>query len=240
MLKRPLGATVVVLTGWVLTACESQPVEPAATPAVLPATAAPLTKTQQLVLQLLERADNALAMQKLIMPFGDNALDLYRAVLRVEPTNARALEGLNKVADACVDLVQESLRGKQLDAANRHWQGARIAFPAHAGIQAMGAEIAKVRASIAPSNKPASPQLGPNAVALPAEALTAKSKGVEEQLQALAKRVQKSDESILIFARNDAEGRWIYKVMRESVGDYRIRGDIKIAAKPAIQFQTPF
>jgi hypothetical protein len=55
----------------------------------------------------------------------------------------------------------------------------------------------------------------------------------------VAQRVRESDETVLILARTDAEGRWIYKVMRESVGEYRIRGDIRITREPALVLQPP-
>lgn len=58
-------------------------------------------------------------------------------------------------------------------------------------------------------------------------------------LEQLARRVSQSDESIMIYARNDAEGRWIYKTMKDAVGDYRIRGDIRISRQPALELLSP-
>ncbi len=65
------------------------------------------------------------------------------------------------------------------------------------------------------------------------------NENIKNQLAALASRVQESKEYVLIYARNDAEGRWVYQQMREASEDYRLRGNIKRHKKPRIVLDAP-
>ena len=38
----------------------------------------------------------------------------------------------------------------------------------------------------------------------------------------------------VIVARNDAEGRWIYKSMQQAIEGYRLRGNIKMGKRPKV------
>ena len=228
-----LVSFLVILLG----GCAAQPVQPPEPPPAAPAPP-PVDKRTEILNQLLARADTALAMQYLTEPVSGNAFDLYKAALRVDPGNQRATEGLVKVADAYCELIGESLRGKQFAAASRQLDKGLILFPGNAKLKSLEAEVKKARQSV-PVAVAKTPVAGPNQFLLPPTELKAQSKSVETLLQTIAKRVAQSDESVLIFARSDQEGRWIYKTMRQAVGDYRIRGDIKIAGTPSVQLQAP-
>jgi signal recognition particle GTPase len=54
------------------------------------------------------------------------------------------------------------------------------------------------------------------------------------KLAEVAQHIQQIEATFLINARSDEEGRWIYKVMREAVGGYRLRGNIGIAGTASI------
>jgi hypothetical protein len=69
--------------------------------------------------------------------------------------------------------------------------------------------------------------------------LSARNENIKNQLKALANRVQESKEFVLIYARNDAEGRWIYQQMRKASEDYRLRGNIKRHKKPRLVLAAP-
>lgn len=68
----------------------------------------------------LSRGESAIQANKLSYPEGDNAWFYYSEALRLDPDNAAAREGLNKVTDAYADLVEAALsryqyaRAKQL------------------------------------------------------------------------------------------------------------------------------
>ncbi|HMY39697.1 MAG TPA: hypothetical protein PK011_10250, partial [Marinagarivorans sp.] len=133
-----------------------------------------------------------------------------------------------KVAEAYPAQVEEAIVGKQYDAALRKLQKGLILFPNNPQLKQMEAQAkaAKLAQTQAASKS--------TTISLPAADLSAKSPAVETTLRNLAKRVAVSNELLIINARSDAEGRWIYKTMKDAAGA-RLRGDIKISSTPSIQ-----
>lgn len=76
---------------------------------------------------LIARASSALREERLVAPPGNNALELFRAVLEQAPGNARASEGLGLVREALRTRVQAALASEALDAAERAIADARRA-----------------------------------------------------------------------------------------------------------------
>jgi len=74
---------------------------------------------------------------------------------------------------------------------------------------------------------------------LDGEALTERSLQTMVKLGEIGQHIRNLEATFLINARTDEEGRWIYKIMREAVGGYRLRGNIGIAAQPSIQVVVP-
>ncbi len=70
--------------------------------------------------------------------------------------------------------------------------------------------------------------------ALASADLGARNAAIREELAAIARRAREADSRLLIVARNDAEGRWMYQQMREAVDGYRLRGNIEIAPRPRV------
>ncbi len=77
-------------------------------------------------------------------------------------------------------------------------------------------------------------------IELAPQALSDKDESIIATLADLALRIKDRDESILIFARTDAEGRWIYKQLKQATPGYRIRGDIRRAAEPKVRILPPY
>jgi hypothetical protein len=210
-----------------LSGCASTAAQPAPAPVLAPAPKVLDAKAQKIE-QLLQRADTALSMQSLTEPVSENAYDLYRAVLIMEPSNLRGQEGIKKVADAFPSQVEEAIVGKQYDAALRKLQKGLILFPASAQLKQMEAQVKAAKFAQAQAAAKST------TITLPASQLSAKAPAVEATLQNLGKRVVASGEVLTIYARNDEEGRWIYKTIKEAAGA-RIRADIKISSAPSIQ-----
>lgn len=205
--------------------CASAPAQPATPP---PPPPKPADAKAQKIDLLLGRADAALSMQALTEPASENAYDLYRAVVIMDPTNLRGQEGIKKVAEAYPAQVEEAIIGKQYDAALRKLQKGLILFPTNARLKQMEAQV---RAAKLAQTQAAAKS---TTISLPVSELTAKSPAIENTLRNLAKRVAGSNELVIINARSDAEGRWIYKTMKDAAGA-RLRGDIKISSTPSIQ-----
>ncbi|MEJ2337244.1 MAG: hypothetical protein P8Y26_16655, partial [Gemmatimonadales bacterium] len=69
------------------------------------------------IARLLSEADQDLRQGKIEGPEGDNAVSRYRAVLTLDPDNARARKGLDRIVDRFVALADEALGQRNLDRA---------------------------------------------------------------------------------------------------------------------------
>lgn len=173
------------------------------------------------------------------LPAHDNAYDRFRAVQLLDAGNQQALAGLHSILLVYVDRIQQSIGAGRLHAAAADLRQAEQLFPGAELLPPLRAELARRSKSSAVTAKAPIPADGRERVVLPAQPLRDKTEDVKQLLVRLANRVRESDESILIYARTDAEGRWIYKTMKDAVGDYRIRGDIRINRQPAIELLSP-
>jgi hypothetical protein len=137
------------------------------------------------------------------------------------------------VALRYIELARASINRGQFAQAQAHINNARGIDPKSPLTDETQSLLRRAKASQppAPAYKP-----GPNEHLLNAQELTRKSPTVIAQLTQLAKKAQSSGNLVMIYARNDAEGRWIYSQMRDALGDYLLRGDIRIASQPRIQF----
>jgi len=99
---------------------------------------------------LIARADAALARGALIAPPADNAADLYREVLRRDAANARAQEGLQRVADGLLTKAEQSLLTEHLDEAQHLTDAARALEPNNVRLAFLTAQIDKESAGAAP------------------------------------------------------------------------------------------
>lgn len=239
LLLRSLIWTVAVS----LLACGAAPVKPDPKPvAASPAPESsppPLTPRQRTVKALLGDAESAMSQGRFSLPAHDNAHDRFRAVQLLDPGNKQALAGLHTILLVYVDRIQQSLGAGRLHAAAADLRQVDQLFPGAELLQPLRAELARRSKAVETTAKAPMPADGRERIALPAQPLTNKTGEVTQLLVQLAHRVRQSDESIMIYARSDAEGRWIYKTMKDAVGDYRIRGDIRINQQPAIELLSP-
>ncbi|HEV8445142.1 MAG TPA: energy transducer TonB [Steroidobacteraceae bacterium] len=106
---------------------QETPVElPAATPA------APVQSREERRDDLLKQAETALQRGQLYKPPGTNAVDLFRAVLEIEPGNALAKGGLVRVADRLHAAAERSLTAGNVDDAKQMVEVAESLTPATA------------------------------------------------------------------------------------------------------------
>ena len=97
------------------------------------------------VLQLLGRADAALAAGALVSPPARNAADLYRQALRADASNARAHEGLQRVADGLLTAAEQALLAGRTDQARQRVDAARSIEPDNVRIAFLTAQIDQER-----------------------------------------------------------------------------------------------
>lgn len=190
---------------------------------------------KQLIDIVLAKADEAFLAERYTQPEHNNAYDRYHAVIMIEPDNARAKAGLLAVRDAYIALAEKELSGGSAHHA-RYFAG--VLKELYSNDEKVAALTRRV--GVLPSRPtPEVSNYFVKALPLPASALSARGPDIKALLKDVALRVEKSRESVIIHARNDAEGRWIYQQLNAATPNFRVRGDIRIASKPAIHLQEP-
>lgn len=180
-----------------------------------------------LLADILYEARIAYEDNRLMSPSGDNALDRYQQVLQLDPGNAVALQGIQDIVLRYVDLADVAMRQGQYAEA-----GSLLDRAASLNAERPELLAAWQRLEVARQTEVQRFELDP-------DGLATQSLEVMVHLGQIAQQIQRSEATFLIHARNDAEGRWIYKIMREAVGGYRLRGNIDISSSPGILVTLP-
>lgn len=224
-----------------LVGCSSPAPTPSSTqaspPAVdtMPEPEPALTREQRLE-RWLEEGDRALSADRLLSPLGDNAHDRYRAVLIYDPDNTRAISGLQAIALRYLDLARSAAARSALSQAQGYLDLAASVDPGNPLVAEFSEKVSDQRARL--QNASPLTQDG-RVVQLNGELLRQRADELVVDLQQLARRVKDTGEFLLIVARTDAEGRWIYQQMRDGVPNYLLRGDIRLGSPPRIEIQPP-
>lgn len=172
---------------------------------------------------LLGLAEQALAAGRLMAPASDNAFVWYKQALQLDQHSERAHRGMHAINAQYIALAKESFgHGRRAHAELMLERAQRVATtPAQA--QALRQQF------------PAGPVVVPdNEVALNIDDLASRNEAVLAVLAEVAVRAKEAGSRLTIKARSDAEGRWIYKQMRQAVQGYRLRGNISLAKKPKV------
>lgn len=210
-----------------LSGCTNPAPEPAAAPAPVPAAPAqpppPKPKIDIDRLDaLLEQGDQALKAGRLLTPIDNCAYDFYREALSVAPEHPAALHGLERVAERYVAMAEQAAERGQYQNARSMLERARIVDPDLDSIDAMEAQI-KMRSTAQRQTAALDPQQ-----------LSDHSGVLVARLKALGAQAKSQDSWVVIRARSDAEGRWIYQQMADSPGARRIRAELTLGAPPAV------
>ena len=130
----------------------------------------------------LRMADLAFQAGMLVEPEEYSAWTLYRGVVKAEPSNAAAVQGLNKVADELVRRGETALEQGRFDDARAVVERIRAALPQHAGAKALAEKIwpaGSGRAAVAESSfKPELPVQAPPPKVAPVQVQEAPPKPV--------------------------------------------------------------
>jgi TonB family protein len=130
----------------------------------------------------LRMAELAFQAGMLIEPEEYSAWTLYRGVVKAEPSNQAAVQGLNKVADELVRRGETALEQGRFDDARAVVEKIRAALPAHAGAKALAEKIwpaGSGRAAVAESSfKPELPVQAPPPKVAPVQVQEAPPKPV--------------------------------------------------------------
>ena len=182
---------------------------------------------QRILADMLYEARLAFEDNRLMTPPGNNAYDGFRMILDIDPENAVAQQGIRDIVTRYIELADAAIQLRQYDNAESLLNRA-----ARIGENNRAVAMARQRLEQARNIKM-------DVFTLDANELSARSLDVMVQLGEIGQHIRNREATFLINARTDEEGRWIYKIMREAVGGYRLRGNIGIAAQPSIQVVIP-
>ncbi|MDC1435693.1 hypothetical protein N8303_00355 [Gammaproteobacteria bacterium] len=181
----------------------------------------------RILADMLFEASMAFDDNRLMLPAGDNAYDRYLEVLSFDPNNQIALQGVEDIVERYLVMANQAIQIGQFDDAENYLVRAEIINP---GKQ----DIIEARRVLALESR-----VTRDYFALDPEELAAQSLIMMSQLGTIGELVRNYDATFLITARSDSEARWIYQVMREAVGGYRLRGNITLGSQPTIQVNIP-
>lgn len=191
--------------------------------------------------KLLAQAQTAFREARYTSPDHDNAYDKFHSVLLLNPDNNQARSGLQAIMLRYAQLIRTALRDGRISSAKNYMRQVEVFYPANTLLMDLKKKITKAQRAIATRVvKEREEQANyVEEIKLSRDDLASKSEEMTRLLAQIAIRLQQTKESVLIFARNDSEGRWIYRQLKSAVQGYRVRGDIRIARSPKIRIMPP-
>ena len=103
------------------------------------------TDQDQLINQLLVAAEEDLIATRLTTPAGRNAVEKYRKILQLDPDNRQAREGLDRVVNKYIYLMDNAISHNHLDSASNYLHKGITVNPNHSNIPAAQARLDAAR-----------------------------------------------------------------------------------------------
>lgn len=201
------------------------------------------SRQQVLVRQYLYEAQDAFARGRLMAPKHDNAYAGFQRVLQIDPSNEAARTGIKRISRRYLTLAKTAEQDGDFERAIGYARQAQRIAPGYAGSAHLVQYLERRRAEHDAQEMQQVKAGGAVAVELVvkgneyfvgARDVAARSVKAKAQLAAIAQKAKDFDSRILIVAKNDGDGRWIYSQMRDSLADYLLRGNIKVDAQTKI------
>lgn len=190
----------------------------------------------RIVEQLVYEAEQALRHGRLTTPANNNAYDRLQAAEKLSPGNVRVAAAMRALRASYLARIDRALTQGDAASAEALLRRARRVMPNTNELKVRQGELDELYASLPPPS--AEPDASDRVWLSPGD-LRDRGEPIVKILHELALTVKETDASIHIFARTDEEGRWIYSTLKEAVPGYRIRGDIRVNARPYIQLMDP-
>jgi hypothetical protein len=178
-------------------------------------------RRQREINYLLLMAEQALSDDRLMQPSSDNAYDWYQQVLALDGANAKAHNGMRQITVRYVELAQRYYDQGMYVRAHQMLDGAGRVSASPGVVEAL-----KRQYKLPPPKD--------NEFYLSVNALAERGESIGDELMEITHRAVEAQSRLLIVARNDEEGRWIYRQMRSFTQDYRLRGNIQLGERPKI------
>ncbi len=181
---------------------EDSPPAARATTSASAATTGPAVPASQEVTAVLERARQALRSGRYFEPADDNVIDLYRAVLTLQPNEPEAMDGLRRVAELLLSQAEQALVKDDPIRARRLLDAVRRAQPNHPRLAFLEAQTAAPIRAAASSRTRTPADAGKRAPATPPPAPAGRQADPSRELLTLAR--SRLDMDQLVAPRGDS------------------------------------
>ncbi len=222
--QRLFQRLTIVIVALCLTGCELQPTRPATEaprPAHTSVTEGPTEREQQ-INRLLGMAYIAYTESRLTTPVEDNAYLHYSQVLALDTDNEEALLGLNQVVERYLEWAISNVDRGNFSIATDYVNKASSIDEFHPNIPAVRNLIADQQ------------NRDRRSVPLSTAGLSARDPALSAELVKIGKFAASNEATVIIHARNDAEGRWIYQQLN-SEAETRVRARLELGTRPRLR-----
>jgi hypothetical protein len=175
---------------------------------------------------LLSDAFLAFQDDRLTTPIEENAYLIYMQVLSIDPKNNYANLGLTEIVEKYLDWALTAAEQKHYRKATDYLNKARSIDDAHPNIKAVSIQIEESRLAKQIEFK------------LSVSELQNRSNKLVTELKKVALIVEKYNASVVIAARSDKEGRWIYKHLNNATAD-RVKATFEPTKTPFVRVLYP-
>jgi len=215
----------ILVCGLILTGCSTVPDRQTSTGSPTsqvprPALSEPVASEVE---KLLREAEQAFLDHRLTTPVDDNAWFRYLRVLRLDPGNERAAHGISDIIDKYMEWALEDIEAGYMHKARKYIARARGIDETHPNLLAVERRLEEKTSDYQET------------IWLPPVELTERSPALEIRLLDLGGQIQLQNALVVIAARTDAEGRWIYQQLNKADPENRIRAQIRIESRPSLR-----
>ncbi|AFU99089.1 N-acetylglucosaminyltransferase, MurG [Simiduia agarivorans SA1 = DSM 21679] len=179
------------------------------------------------LLEYLAAADEALARDHLTVPLRNSAFELYRGALVLDPENPHARRGLSMICRRYLALANAALSEGDYKRAQRYLRRLLRVDP-------QNPEAIALRQALAQQEQLVLAGAALNELPLPVDALSSRDPGLVAQLQGLASQLVRHKERIVIYARTDAEARWVYQQLKQAQPQFQFSATTGLSPRPRI------
>lgn len=216
--KLPIFVVVAII---VLGGCQTPP-EPVPEPE--PQAPPPAPKIDpDLLADLLYRAEQALARDQVAYPLEGSALALYEEILAIEADQEDALRGLEHIVEQYIERAFKALEREQYASARSMLARARLILPDHPSIKPTEEQIRLLSEARRVT------------IRLQQADLERSESVAAAELKALGELPAGYDCRFTIAAKNDAQGRWIYRTLSSGSSTGRVRAQIEIRLPAGVE-----
>ncbi len=109
-----------------------------------------------IISQFQQNAEKSIREGRILSPANDSSFYYYGEILKINPENRKAKEGLHEVVDECIRLAEAEIDAADIQSARNHLQTGRSIDPGNKRIQEL--EDLLVEMERQPAEKPATPE----------------------------------------------------------------------------------